>query len=179
MEGPTPVSALLHSATLVIAGVIIYSRSSSSYQASTLSSLILVGTLLVLLSFTHDADSKKCAAISTCIMISLLWIELLSSSTGSWTLAITHANYKSTLFVLLAYVLTTSGSQDVRNYVWSFSNTANLIVLCVLVYSLSIAGTHYAYAKLGTKLLCHSPASITRASVSIVYLITSVALYIL
>ncbi len=72
MEGPTPVSALLHSATLVIAGVIVFSRSFCSYQLTTLFSILIAGTILVLISYVHDADTKKCAAISTCIMLSLL-----------------------------------------------------------------------------------------------------------
>jgi NADH-ubiquinone oxidoreductase chain 5 len=72
MEGPTPVSALLHSATLVIAGIIVYSRSVASYQLTPLLCVLIVGTLLVLASYVHDTDTKKCAAISTCIMLSLL-----------------------------------------------------------------------------------------------------------
>lgn len=179
MEGPTPVSALLHSATLVIAGIIVFTRSSGSYQLTTLSAILISGTLLVLVSYVHDTDTKKCAAISTCIMLSLLWVEVIASSTGAWSLAIAHANYKSTLFVLLAYVLTASGTQDLRGYVWSVSSVANVAILCVLVYSISLAGTHYAYSKLGTKIMIHGSGSLVRYSTAIMLLITTLSLYVL
>jgi NADH-quinone oxidoreductase subunit L len=163
MEGPTPVSALLHSATLVIAGVIIYTRSIASYQLSWLHVVVAVGAVLVCMSYVVDPDSKKVAAVSTCIMLSLLWIELLASATSSWTLAVVHANYKSTLFVLLGYLMTTATSQDLRlNTMTSATAPQSIGVVTILLYSLGLSGSSYAYAKLGTKVWAYSPSSAIR-----------------
>jgi hypothetical protein len=81
--------------------------------------------------------------------------------------------------VLLAYVLTASGTQDLRGYVWSVSSVANVAILCVLVYSISLAGTHYAYSKLGTKIMIHGSGSLVRYSTAIMLLITTLSLYVL
>lgn len=75
MEGPTPVSALLHSATLVLTGLIVFFRSVAFIQITFVVSLIVIGFLLVTLSYTLDPDIKKISAISTCIMVSLIWFE--------------------------------------------------------------------------------------------------------
>lgn len=176
MEGPTPVSALLHSATLVIAGVIIYTRTSANYQLSLIPVIICVGTVLVCVSHMNDPDIKKCAAISTCIVLSLLWIEVLASSSSAWYLAVTHAGYKSTLFVLLAYILTTCSSQDLRSFAWNGVSSITLVI--ILLYSCGVPGTYYAYAKLGSKLMCHS-SSINRYCLSVVYVMLTTSLFVL
>ena len=78
MEGPTPVSALLHSATLVLSGIILYIKYASlSYPLLSIT-LLLCSILIISTSVTIDSDIKKQAAISTCIVVSVVWIEVYS-----------------------------------------------------------------------------------------------------
>jgi NADH:ubiquinone oxidoreductase subunit 5 (subunit L)/multisubunit Na+/H+ antiporter MnhA subunit len=180
MEGPTPVSALLHSATLVISGIIVYTRSIQTYQVSLVHVIVATGTVLVCLSYVADPDSKKVAAVSTCIMVSLLWIEVLASSTTSWVLALVHANYKSTLFVLLAYLLASSGSQDLRSAGLGMSSGYQAVgVCCIVLYSLGLSGSMYAYAKLGTKVWCYSPGSLVKWTGSMVMVLVGMSLVVM
>ena len=65
MEGPSPVSALLHAATLVLAGIVVFMKmekigSSQNYLAAGVSGCVLLGAV-----FRLDGDSKKMAALST------------------------------------------------------------------------------------------------------------------
>ena len=71
MEGPTPVSTLLHSATLVIVGVSVYVRL-VTIDLSGVCILYLAGLVVILCSVSNDLDVKKCAALSTCVSVSLI-----------------------------------------------------------------------------------------------------------
>jgi NADH:ubiquinone oxidoreductase subunit 5 (subunit L)/multisubunit Na+/H+ antiporter MnhA subunit len=73
MEGPTNVSALLHSATLVLAGLFVYSTSFHLHtDIGFLACLLFTGFIMICLSNVPDPDAKKISATSTCIIISLL-----------------------------------------------------------------------------------------------------------
>jgi len=80
MEGPTPVSALLHSATLVLTGLLYYLRFVDSILLSVLIFILSFGTLSISYTSMLDADIKKVAAISTSTMISWFWSEVILSS---------------------------------------------------------------------------------------------------
>jgi NADH-quinone oxidoreductase subunit L len=105
MAGPTPVSALIHAATMVTAGVYMICRLSFLYSAST-TALIVVSTvgLLTALSAAFMAfaqtDLKKVLAYST---VSQLGFMFVAAGTGNWVAAIfhlgTHAFFKACLFL--------------------------------------------------------------------------------
>ena len=71
MEGPTPVSSLLHSATLVMAGIFSFARMHVQ-AAIALIGLSLASFCLVLSFSRYDKDAKRIVAASTVVMVSFL-----------------------------------------------------------------------------------------------------------
>lgn len=72
MEGPTPVSSLLHSATLVLAGIIMWCHEAVVLSSSTLLLCSVCGWVLVCLGYNVDGDYKKLGAVSTCCMVTMV-----------------------------------------------------------------------------------------------------------
>jgi NADH-quinone oxidoreductase subunit L len=105
MAGPTPVSALIHAATMVTAGVYMVCRMSFLYSAST-TALIVVSTVGLLTAMSAafmafaQTDLKKVLAYST---VSQLGFMFVAAGTGNWVAAIfhvgTHAFFKACLFL--------------------------------------------------------------------------------
>ena len=105
MAGPTPVSALIHAATMVTAGVYMICRMSFLFSAST-TALIVVSTIGLLTALAAafmafaQTDLKKVLAYST---VSQLGFMFVAAGTGNWTAAIfhlmTHAFFKACLFL--------------------------------------------------------------------------------
>jgi NADH-quinone oxidoreductase subunit L len=105
MEGPTPVSALIHAATMVTAGVYLMVRVSPllTHTSSSLNVVAIVGLLTAFLAATTacaQGDIKRALAYST---ISQLGYMFLAVGTGAYVAAIflmiTHAFYKALLFL--------------------------------------------------------------------------------
>jgi NADH-quinone oxidoreductase subunit L len=105
MAGPTPVSALIHAATMVTAGVYMVCRLSFLYASST-TALFVVATVGLLTALAAafmafaQTDLKKVLAYST---VSQLGFMFVAAGTGNWTAAIfhlgTHAFFKACLFL--------------------------------------------------------------------------------
>ena len=105
MAGPTPVSALIHAATMVTAGVYMICRLSFLYASST-TALIVVSTVGLLTALAAafmafaQTDLKKGLAYST---VSQLGFMFVAAGTGNWVAAIfhlgTHAFFKACLFL--------------------------------------------------------------------------------
>jgi NADH-quinone oxidoreductase subunit L len=109
MEGPTPVSALVHSATMVAAGVYLVGRFYPAFTPEALLVIATVGciTLLLAASIAITAvDIKRVLAYST---ISQLGYMMLSLGLGGWIAGlfhlITHAFFKSLLFLCSGSVI--------------------------------------------------------------------------
>lgn len=121
MEGPTPVSALIHAATMVTAGIFLMLRLSSLFLINTnfLNFVAIVGALTALFGATTgtaQTDIKKIIAFSTC---SQLGYMVAACGLGQFNLAffhlITHAFFKSLLFLSAGVVIhTLGGEQDIR-----------------------------------------------------------------
>ena len=164
MEGPTPVSALLHSATLVLTGILLYVYlTDCSPTPDTLILTLSSAAIIIPLSTSFDFDAKKIAALSTCLMISLLYTILLTCSQHAFLLiAMCHASYKSTIFVSLAIYVLTFTSQDIRSSSLTIHSASSLIILpLLLIYSLALPGSLYALAKLSTKVTASYADSIS------------------
>ncbi len=122
MAGPTPVSALIHAATMVTAGIYMIARSNILYILSPLTMEIIGITALATALFAASIaifqnDIKKVLAYST---ISQLGYMFLGLSVGAFTGAMfhltTHAFFKALLFLAAGSVIhALGGEQDIRN----------------------------------------------------------------
>jgi NADH-quinone oxidoreductase subunit L len=121
MEGPTPVSALIHAATMVTAGVYMVSRSHVIFERApmALTVVAIVGTLTALFAATigiTQPDIKKVLAYST---VSQLGYMFIACGVGAFSAAVfhlmTHAFFKGLLFLAAGSVIhAVSGEQDMR-----------------------------------------------------------------
>lgn len=117
IAAPTPVSALVHSSTLVTAGVYLLIRFRALIEFSGFLFLIGLCTILISgLSACFEQDAKKIIALST---LSQLGVIVFSVSLGIWEIAffhlLTHALFKSLLFLCIGlYIHGSNNQQDLR-----------------------------------------------------------------
>jgi NADH-quinone oxidoreductase subunit L len=122
MEGPTPVSALIHAATMVTAGVYLIARSHAIFSASETAMLIvtIIGMFTAFMAATigmAQNDIKRVVAYST---LSQLGYMVFALGIGAWVAAIfhlvTHAFFKGLLFLGAGSVIHgLHDEQDIRN----------------------------------------------------------------
>ncbi|SKC44481.1 NADH-quinone oxidoreductase subunit L [Ohtaekwangia koreensis] len=122
MAGPTPVSALIHAATMVTAGVYMVCRNNLLYALSpaTLELIVIVGLATALFAATiaiAQNDIKKVLAYSTVSQLGLMFLALgLGAFTSGIFHMATHAFFKALLFLGAGSVIhALSGEQDIRN----------------------------------------------------------------
>ena len=122
MAGPTPVSALIHAATMVTAGVYLVARMSGIYMHAEAASQVVavIGVATAFFAATIAVvqnDIKKVLAYSTISQLGFMFVAL---GVGAYSVAIfhvyTHACFKACLFLGAGSIIhALSGEQDVRN----------------------------------------------------------------
>lgn len=146
MEGPSPVSALLHSATLVVAGILVFYRQFQLNCAELVFSASLFGLFATCTSATSDSDVKKVAAVSTCILIGVCFSFCVFGGSETWMIAILHAQYKSLIFFSLGLLLSDSNQQNSK----SINIGSSLICSCcflLLAFCTSLVASNYFTGK--------------------------------
>jgi NADH-quinone oxidoreductase subunit L len=146
MEGPTPVSALIHAATMVTAGVYMVARSSALYVLAPKTMLIVavIGGVTAIFAATIGLvqnDIKRVLAYST---VSQLGYMFLACGVGAFWVAIfhlyTHAFFKALLFLGSGSVIhSLSGEQDMRK-MGALKGKIPITYKTMLIGSLAIAG---------------------------------------
>jgi NADH-quinone oxidoreductase subunit L len=122
MEGPTPVSALIHAATMVTAGVFLVARAHPFFEASGGSALTVVsiiGAATALLAATValiQVDIKRVLAYSTISQLGFMFLALgVGAYAAAIFLVVAHAFYKAALFLGAGSVIhATDDNQDMR-----------------------------------------------------------------
>ncbi|MGU3493144.1 NADH-quinone oxidoreductase subunit L [Xanthobacteraceae bacterium A53D] len=122
MEGPTPVSALIHAATMVTAGVFMVARMSPIFELSptALDVVVFVGAFTAMFAATValvQNDIKKVIAYSTCSQLGYMFVAMGSGaySIGMFHL-LTHGFFKALLFLGAGSVIhAMHHEQDMRN----------------------------------------------------------------
>jgi len=113
MEGPTPVSALIHAATMVAAGVYLLVRVAFLIQASQTALLVIawIGTITALLGAlmaTQQSDIKRILAYSTISQLGYMVMAVgLASNEAAMFHLFTHAFFKALLFLAAGSVIVT------------------------------------------------------------------------
>ena len=122
MAGPTPVSALIHAATMVTAGIYMIARSHVLYNMAPLSQTVVAITgaatiILAALIAMKQNDIKKVLAYSTVSQLGYMFLGLgVGAYTESVFHVLTHAFFKALLFLCAGSVIhAMSGEQDMRN----------------------------------------------------------------
>ena len=122
MEGPTPISALIHAATMVTAGLFMVSRMSPMYELSTtaLSVIMVIGAITALfMGFlgTIQNDIKRVVAYSTLSQLGYMTVALgVSAYSVAMFHVMTHAFFKALLFLAAGSVIIgMHHDQDMRN----------------------------------------------------------------
>ncbi len=121
MEGPTPVSALIHAATMVTAGVFLMARMSPimSYAPYALAFVTIIGGTTAFFAATVGCaqnDIKKVIAYSTCSQLGYMFVAAgVAAYQASIFHLFTHAFFKALLFLSAGSVIhAVSGEQDMR-----------------------------------------------------------------
>ncbi len=146
MEGPTPVSALIHAATMVTAGVYMVARSNALFVLAPKSMMVvaIVGALTAIFAASIGLvqnDIKRVLAYST---VSQLGYMFLALGVGAFTAGVfhvfTHAFFKALLFLGAGSVIhAMSGEQDMRN-MGGLAGKIPVTYRTMLIATLAIAG---------------------------------------
>ena len=122
MEGPTPVSALIHAATMVTAGVYMIGRNAVlfSHAPETLLIVAVIGAATALMAGTIGLvqnDIKRVLAYSTVSQLGLMFLAMGVGAFGAGIFHLyTHAFFKALLFLGSGAVIhALHGEQDIRN----------------------------------------------------------------
>lgn len=146
MAGPTPVSALIHAATMVTAGIYMIARSNILFTMAplTMNVITVVGLLTAILAATialRQNDIKKVLAYST---VSQLGFMFLALGTGAYGAAIfhvmTHAFFKALLFLGAGSVIHAMGGEQDMRRMGGLKKALPVTHITFLVGCLAIAG---------------------------------------
>ena len=147
MEGPTPISALIHAATMVTAGLFMVSRMSPMYEMSTtaLSVIMIIGAITALfMGFlgTIQNDIKRVIAYSTLSQLGYMTVALgVSAYSIAMFHVMTHAFFKALLFLAAGSVIIgMHHDQDMRN-MGNLRKYMPITWATMLIGNLSLIGT--------------------------------------
>lgn len=146
MAGPTPVSALIHAATMVTSGVYMITRSAVIYVNAPMAAEIVavIGVLTALFAATigiFQNDIKKVLAYSTVSQLGFMFLGLgVGAFTGGVFHVMTHAFFKALLFLCAGSVIhAMSGEQDIRK-MGGLKKHLPITHLTFLIGTLAISG---------------------------------------
>lgn len=147
MEGPTPVSALIHAATMVTAGIYLVIRNSLTYTGTSLTLVTIVGGLTLIMAATIglvQMDIKRVIAYSTCSQLGYMMMTCgMSNFSGALFHLNTHAYFKALLFLGAGSVIhAINNEQDLRR-MGGLTNRMPITYITFLIGSLTLIGTPY------------------------------------
>jgi NADH-quinone oxidoreductase subunit L len=149
MEGPTPVSALIHAATMVTAGVYMIGRNAVlfSHAPETMLIVATIGALTALMAGTIGLvqnDIKRVLAYSTVSQLGLMFLAMGMGAFGAGIFHLyTHAFFKALLFLGSGAVIhALHGEQDIRN-MGGLKRYLPITYWTFLIGSLAIAGVPF------------------------------------
>ncbi len=145
MEGPSPVSALIHAATMVVAGVYLVARTMPLFLAAdgTLELVLAVGLLTTLMSATMGlvmSDVKRVIAYSTINSLGLMFVALGSQSvTAAMFYLLAHGFFKALLFLGAGSIMHSTEQTDVEE-MGGLARKMPLTAAAFTIGALSMAG---------------------------------------
>jgi NADH-quinone oxidoreductase subunit L len=146
MAGPTPVSALIHAATMVTAGIYMVARSNALYSLSAVAEnlVAIVGIATALFSATiaiKQNDIKKVLAYSTVSQLGYMFLGLgVGAYTGAVFHVMTHAFFKALLFLGAGSVIHAIHNQQDMRYMGGLKKYMPVTHLTFLIGCIAISG---------------------------------------
>jgi len=146
MEGPTPISALIHAATMVTAGIFMVARMSPLYELSetALSVVLIIGALTAffmgLLGIVQN-DIKRVVAYSTLSQLGYMTVALGASAYAAGIFHLmTHAAFKALLFLAAgSVIIAMHHEQDIRK-MGNMKKYMPITWICMLIGSIALIG---------------------------------------
>jgi NADH-quinone oxidoreductase subunit L len=146
MAGPTPVSALIHAATMVTAGIYMIARSNILFVMApqTMEVIAVIGLLTAafaaLIALTQT-DIKKVLAYSTVSQLGYMFLGLgVGAFTGSFFHVLTHAFFKALLFLGAGSVIHAMGGEQDMRKMGGLAGKIKITFVTMLVGTIAIAG---------------------------------------
>ena len=155
MEGPTPVSALIHAATMVTAGVFMVARLSPLFEMSStaLSVVLIVGATTAFFAATVGLvqnDIKRVIAYSTCSQLGYMFVGL---GVGGYSLGIfhlfTHAFFKALLFLGAGSVITAMHHEQDMRRMGGLRTEIPFTFWMMVIGSLALTGVGVPFTSIG------------------------------
>jgi NADH-quinone oxidoreductase subunit L len=156
MEGPTPVSALIHAATMVTAGVFLVARMSPLFELSVdaLTFVTLIGAITAFFAATIGLvqnDIKRVIAYSTCSQLGYMFVAMGVGAYGAGIFHLfTHAFFKALLFLGAGSVIhSVSDEQDMRR-MGGLRKHIPMTYWMMIVGTLALTGFGIPFTSIGT-----------------------------
>src|ERR1700691_419748 len=146
MEGPTPVSALIHAATMVTAGVYLIARMHVLFELAPAAqdAGAVIGAVTLLMAGTialTQTDIKRVIAYSTMSQIGYM---IMGVSVGAYAAGMfhlmTHAFFKALLFMGAGSIIGAMGGEQSLEKMGGFRNAMSLTFACVVIGGLALSG---------------------------------------
>jgi NADH-quinone oxidoreductase subunit L len=146
MEGPTPVSALIHAATMVTAGVYLIARMHPLFEIATTAADVgaIIGCATLLIAATIaivQTDLKRVIAYSTMSQIGYM---VMAVSVGAYSAGLfhlmTHAFFKALLFMAAGSLISAMGGEQSLDRMSGFRKAMPFTFLCFVVGGLALSG---------------------------------------
>jgi NADH-quinone oxidoreductase subunit L len=146
MEGPTPVSALLHSATMVAAGVYLFARLFAffSLAPAAMDIFLAIGTVSMLLASTMAMVSRDIKQVWAYSTISQLGFMIMGLAAGSFFAGVyhltTHAGFKALLFLCSGVFIHAYKTNDIFEISQNGGRNLKIPTICIIIAAAALTG---------------------------------------